>query len=424
MPGFVFPFFISSLLDYSAGQISLTIGSVDLFADNLNNIGYVKGASRMIDSRICVLGSGSYLPGEPVATDQVEEVLGRLDGLNDRLASRLDQFRERLLSRSGVLNRHFAIDPQTRRQTETNASMAEKAARQALEAANMDASEIDLLIFSSPAPDCLTPPTSALLQERLGIERCTEIEIHSNCTGVPKGIQIALDMLRQGRYAKALVTYSQLSSIFLRKEFYNTAHVTLEHLTLRWMLSDGAGALVLGKDGQGPDRPEMLDAYVESVGVGQSPGMTMELGAQPGPDLAHLPTPYIMGIYESGRHHLWQDVSKVAGQAADFALSGLQHMLDACHCDPDDIAVYILPFPGRHFISDKHRDIAHRILGSHIESRMPFLVAEFGYCGGAASLVQFDRMARAGSFKPGDLVVAYVEESSKWMSGGFLVRWE
>lgn len=377
----------------------------------------------MGDSQVCVLGSGSYLPGEPVATDQVEEVLGRLEGLNDRLASRLDQFRERLLLRSGVKNRHFAIDPQTRRQTETNASMAEKAARRALEAAKMEPSEIDLLIFSSPAPDCLTPPTSALLQERLGIKRCTEIEIHSNCTGVPKGIQIALDMLRQGRYAKALVTYSQLSSIFLRKEFYNTSHVTLEHLTLRWMLSDGAGALVLGKDGQGLVRPEMLDAYVESVGVGQSPGMTMELGAQPGPDLAHLSTPFLIAIYEAGRHHLWQDVSKVSSQAAELDLLGLKNMLDACHCHADDIAVFILPFPGQHFLLDKHREIARRLLGTDIESRMPFLISEFGYCGGAASLVQFDRMARAGSFKPGDLVIAYVEESSKWMSGGFLVRW-
>jgi 3-oxoacyl-[acyl-carrier-protein] synthase III len=372
---------------------------------------------------VSILGSGSYLPGDPVAADQVENVLGRLDGLNDRLASRLDQFRERLLMRSGVQNRHFAIDPQTRRQTETNASMAEKAARRALEAAQIEASDIDLLIFSSPAPDCLTPPTSALLQDRLGIQHCTEIEIHSNCTGVPKGIQIALDMLRQGRYAKALVAYSQLSSIFLRSEFYNTSHVTLEHITLRWMLSDGAGALVLGRNGHGPDRPEMLDAYVESVGVGQSPGMTMEIGAQPGPDLAHLPTPFVLAIYEAGRHHLWQDVAKVARQGAELALSGLRNMLDACHCNAGDIAVYILPFPGRHFISDRHRELACHILGGDFESRAPFLISEFGYCGGAASLVQFDRMARAGAFRPGDLVIAYVEESSKWMSGGFLVRW-
>jgi 3-oxoacyl-[acyl-carrier-protein] synthase-3 len=363
------------------------------------------------------------LPGEPVAIDRVEEVLWRLDGLNNRLAARLDQFRERLLSRSGVQNRHFAIDSQTRRQTETNASLAEKAARQALETAKMEASQIDLLIFSSPAPDCLTPPTSALLQERLGIQRCIEIEIHSNCTGVPKGIQIALDMLRQGRCAKALVAYSQLSSIFLRSEFYNTSHVTLEHLTLRWMLSDGAGALVLGPDGQGPDRPEMLDAYVESVGVGQSPGMTMELGAQPGPELAHLPTPYIVAIHEAGRHHLWQDVAKVVSQGPQLAISGLRNMLDACHCDANDVAVFILPFPGRHFVSDKHWDMARRTLGTDVESRAPFLISEFGYCGGAASLVQFDRMARAGRFKPGELIAAYVEESSKWMSGGFLVRW-
>jgi 3-oxoacyl-[acyl-carrier-protein] synthase III len=68
--------------------------------------------------------------------------------------------------------------------------------------------------------------------------------------------------------------------------------------------------------------------------------------------------------------------------------------------------------------------MARRILGADCNGRAPFLVSQFGYCGGAASLVQFDRMAREGLLAPGSLIAAYVEESSKWMSGGFLVRWQ
>lgn len=373
--------------------------------------------------RIRIAGTGSYLPGEPVAVDQVESVLGRLDGLPARLAARVDQFRERLLSRSGVAQRHFAIDPVDRRATETNASLAERASRSALQAAGTEADAIDLLVCSNCAADGFTPPTSALIQERLGIRRCTEIEIHSNCTGVPKGLQIALDMLRQGRYRKALMIYTQLSSVFLRKEFYNPAKVTLEHITLRWMLSDGAGAMVLSSADGDQDRPELLDAYVESVGCGEPPGMTMSLGAECGPELAHLPTPFLHAIHDAGLHHLWQDVSRVSGQGAEYLAKGLRNMLETFEVAPDDVATFILPFPGNHFLNDRHRQSFARLLGLDIEPRVPFLVPQFGYCGGAASLVQFDRMARDGSFRPGDLIAVYVEESSKWMSGGFLVRW-
>ena len=50
------------------------------------------------------------------------------------------------------------------------------------------------------------------------------------------------------------------------------------------------------------------------------------------------------------------------------------------------------------------------------------LIDDFGYCGGATMLVQFDRLLRSGTLKTGDIVAAYLEESSKWMSGGFLAR--
>jgi 3-oxoacyl-[acyl-carrier-protein] synthase III len=150
--------------------------------------------------------------------------------------------------------------------------------------------------------------------------------------------------------------------------------------------------------------------------------MKMELGAACGPELAHLPSPYLLSLYEHGRHHLWQDVARVASLGPEFALQGLRRMLESIPVSPSDVTAFILPFPGRHFAGERHRELFRQIVGEN-DSRVPFLVSEFGYCGGAASLVQFDRMARSGQFQPGDLVAAYVEESSKWMSGGFLVRW-
>lgn len=378
----------------------------------------------MTESSVKILGTGSYLPGDPVGIDQVDDILGRLEELDEKLATRVDRFSQRMLKRSGVKRRHFAIDPTDRRQTETNASMSEKAARNALDAAGLEPNDVDLLICSNPAADLMTPPTSVMLQERLGIKSCTEIEIHSNCTGVPKGVQVAADMLRQGRHRRALVVYSQLSSIFLRREFLNQAKLTLEHLTLRWMLSDGAGALLLSTDDGGVERPELVEAYVESTALGQTPGMKMALGAECGPELAHLPRPYLLSMYEEGHHHLWQNVGKIGRDGAELLLAGLQRMLDEFEVPPEKISKFILPLPGEHFITEESKKQFVQQFGDEAMSRTPFLIADFGYCGGAASLVQFDRMARQEMFEPNDLVAVYVEESSKWMTGGFLARWK
>jgi len=57
-------------------------------------------------------------------------------------------------------------------------------------------------------------------------------------------------------------------------------------------------------------------------------------------------------------------------------------------------------------------------------ARVPFDIEEFGYCGGATMFIQLDRLVRSERLRPGDLIAAYLEESSKWMSGGFVACWD
>jgi len=266
--------------------------------------------------------------------------------------------------------------------------------------------------------DYQCPPTSVLVQERLGIRRCTEIEIHSNCTGAPKGLQIAVDMLRAGRYRRAAVAYTQLSSAFLRAEYFNPERVRLEHLALRWMLSDGAGAVILDRAGE---PPHLLDAYVESSGgeraAGMMGGATGALGAE---ELLDGRT-FCSALHESGRHHVWQDIAEVSREAPRQLVAGLGRMLREMKIPGGDIAHFLLGIPGRHFMTDEMKAFFTEQVGVD-PSRVPFDIEEFGYCGGATMFVQFDRLMRSGQARPGALVAAYLEESSKWMSGGFVAR--
>jgi 3-oxoacyl-[acyl-carrier-protein] synthase III len=365
---------------------------------------------------IGILGTGSFLPGDPIPTNQVETVLGPI---TSRLEYQYSKLCAKFHARSGLAFRHFAIDPVTRRQTETNASMSEKAIRKALESADIDADSIDLLVVSTPVSDYQCPPLSALLQDRLGIQRCAEIEIHSNCSGTPKAIQIALDMLRAGRYTRAVVAYSQLSSIFLRSEYFNPACVQLDSLALRWIMSDGAAAIVL--DSKQGDLT-LVDAYVESIGGTDKPGMFGFSQAAFGYESPNALAASLPAIYAAGCHHVRQDAAAVNNRAPKALVEGLGRMLRTASIPAESITYFLLGIPGKHFITSDVRDFFRTTIGVEPVSSIVPSIEDIGYCGGATVLVQLDRLVRAGSLCEGNVVAAYVIESSKWMSGGFVLR--
>lgn len=368
-----------------------------------------------------ILGTGSFLPGPAIPVERTDEVLGAIPGVPERVAARAARLASEVLARSGVKRRHYALDPATRRQTETNVSMMEHAARAALAQAGVEASSVDLLVTAGPMSDYACPPSSALLQAALGIDSVEEYEIHSNCTGAPKGLLLALDALALGRRRRALVCYSQLSSLFLRSEFFQPDKVSLDNLALRWMLSDGAGALLLERAAPGAGGTMLLGAFVESVGAGRAPGM---LGGACGAfarEAALGGQGFYPALHDSGRHHVGQEIAEVRRHAPGQMVEGLGRMLDTLGVAGTSVDHFLLGIPGRHFMTDDVKAAFRERIGVDPD-RVPFDVGEFGYCGGATLFVQLDRLLRSGAVRPGERVAGYLEESSLWMSGGCLVQ--
>jgi 3-oxoacyl-[acyl-carrier-protein] synthase-3 len=365
-----------------------------------------------------IAGTGGFLPGAPIPNDRVEAVLGPLDKAPPKIKSFVENLGQKMLERGGVRTRHFAVDPETGDMTHNFSTLAEQAARRALEMADMDPGEIDLLVISCPSYDQSTPPTSALLQELLGIQSCAEMEIHSNCTGVGKGVQIAYDALRTGRYRTALVAYSQLSSIYLRGCYFNQAKMDKVHAALRWILADGAGALVLQSVQNGkPGGHEIVDTFVESVGAGRPAGMTAGGAATDLMRAAHQ----IPQLYEDGMHHLWQDFSAVNDFAAPLLLQGLVHFTKKLKIDPSTVNHYVVSIPTRQLYEDQIPLFLDRL--GITREQIKIRSEEIGYCGGAATLLHLDEMVRTGELKSGELSIVHAVESSKWMTAGFAVRW-
>jgi 3-oxoacyl-[acyl-carrier-protein] synthase-3 len=168
--------------------------------------------------RSVVLGAGSALPKRRVT--------------NDELAQTVDTSDEWIVARTGIRSRYVAGEG------ETTASLATDAARRALAHAEVEASEIDLIVLATATPDQTFPSSATKVQATLGIPDCIAFDVHAVCTGFLYALSVADSMLRSGNAEKALVIGAETFSRILDWEDRATCV----------LFGDGAGALVLGAE--------------------------------------------------------------------------------------------------------------------------------------------------------------------------------
>lgn len=375
-----------------------------------------------------IAGTGSWLPGEAVAFEDIEQILGEFEGQDEDFYRWYKRSRKIMRQLLGMENYFYALDPLTRTPTQTCASMAAHAARPALAQAGISAEEVDLLIYAGSSMDhFICPPTSVLVQQALGIPSCAEYSIHSNCTATYKAIELAFELLGTGRYQTALIVSSSLVSNALKSSYYNPAHLTRDQAMLRWFLCDGAGALVLrrGDVAPGPGL-YVVDTFLESVGSGVPPHMYSRAGAStagPLPD------------YSEGLHHITQDFRAVSTLGPRLFVEGFRRMVaqirkkkgdDHFRTRARDVSHFLVNVPSRHLIDLAGEDLAGEFK-PHLGDQVPFdlyysTIDKRGYTGPASILLTLDRLFRTEPLRPGQLIVSFVTESSKWMNAGFMLE--
>jgi len=167
----------------------------------------------MMNARIT--GTGSYLPEKIVTNKDFESTLDTTD--------------EWIYARTGIRQRHVIAED------ETTSSMAEIAANNALEAAGVDASEIDLIIVGTSSPDRVFPSTACILQNRLGAGNGAAFDVQAACSGFIYALGIAHQFIQSGGAKKALVIGAEANSRILDYTDRSTCVI----------FGDGAGAVVL-----------------------------------------------------------------------------------------------------------------------------------------------------------------------------------
>ena len=167
-----------------------------------------------------ISGTGSYLPPDRVSNAELAARLAK-DGI-----ATSDEW---IVERTGIRFRHFAAPDVA------VSDLALIASRRALEAADCDPGEIDLIIVATSTPDMVFPSSASILQAKLGVAGCAAFDVQAVCSGFIYALTVADSMIKTGAASKALVVGAEVFSRIL--DFRDRTTCVL--------FGDGAGAVVL-----------------------------------------------------------------------------------------------------------------------------------------------------------------------------------
>ncbi|MGA7982165.1 MAG: beta-ketoacyl-ACP synthase III [Chromatiaceae bacterium] len=162
-----------------------------------------------------IAGTGSFLPSGVMTNFDLEKIVDTSD--------------QWIRERTGIHKRHIVAPG------ESCCDLAEGAARHALEAAETDPSDLDLIIVATTTPDQIFPSTACLLQQRLDVHGCPAFDVQAVCTGFIYALSVADKFIRTGDARRALVVGAETMSRVLNWQDRGTSV----------LFGDGAGAVVL-----------------------------------------------------------------------------------------------------------------------------------------------------------------------------------
>lgn len=217
-----------------------------------------------------ITATAAYLPGDPVANEDLDRYLGSAAKLSART-------RKLILAGNGIKTRYYAIDPTSGESTHSNAQLAAEAVRHLQR--SPDAAPIDCLCCGTSSPDQLLPGHASMVHGELGIPPCAVVSTAGVCLTGITALNYGAMAVALGQAKKAVATGSETASSFLDSAFFEKmsgatpsepdtdSHpaFSFEAEFLRWMLSDGAGAVCIEARPAAADRLSLRIDWVEIV---------------------------------------------------------------------------------------------------------------------------------------------------------------
>ncbi|WP_089341672.1 beta-ketoacyl-ACP synthase III [Burkholderia singularis] len=191
----------------------------------------------------------SFMPGNPIDNDHIEKVLGYIGGQPSRA-------RPIILRNNGIKQRHYVLDAESGLPQYSNADITVKAIKGLCDD-RFSIDEIECLSTGTTLPDQLMPNHGVMVHGQLGMPACEVVATSGICVAGMTALKYGYLSVTSGNTCNAVTAASEVLSVHLHArnfekenetlldELHRRPEIAFEKEFLRWMLSDGAGAVLI-----------------------------------------------------------------------------------------------------------------------------------------------------------------------------------
>ncbi len=362
----------------------------------------------------------AFLPHDPVNNDEIEDVLGKINDIPSRT-------KRIMLRNNKIETRHYAIDRATGKLTHTNAQLAAEAVRKLNPYENFSLDDIECLSCGTTTPDLLFPGHALMVAGELELSPCDAVTTSGICICGMTALKYAYMNVATGSTKNAVAVGSDLASSYSRANFF-TADVApdadLEKTPvgafdaefLRWMLSDGAGAVFISGE-KNKDRISLKIDWIENISYAGQLETCMYAGGVKNEDGTMTGWREIESIDPAAEPYKFlikQDTKLLAKEIVKTAMDkALASVVKKRKIKPEEID-WFLP----HYSSGYFRDKFYNGM-KNIDFEIPYErwftnLTTKGNTGSASIYIIMEELFNSGKLKKGQKLLCFIPESGRF----------
>lgn len=369
----------------------------------------------------------AFMPNDPISNEEMENVLGKVGGKPSRA-------RKLILRSNGIKSRHYVLDPETREPSFTNAQLTALAIKK-LANNSFALNDIQNISCGTSMPDQMNPGHGVMVHGELKNLPCEVVTTSGICLAGLTALKYSYLSVLSGDHENAVATGSEAASPHFKGEYYQDEieeklqalekkpELAFEKDFLRWMLSDGAGAVLIEnqpRKGKLALKIEWIDIYSYANEI----ETCMYTGAQKQDDgsligwrnftLDECKSDSIMAIK--------QDVKLLNENIVHYCIKEtINRVVDKRGLKPEDIDHFLPHISSEYFRSKIMEELDEMNYPIPDEKWFTNLSSK-GNTGSASIYIMLEELFNSDKLKAGDNILCFVPESGRFSSGYMLLK--
>lgn len=356
--------------------------------------------------RVYLNSVGSFLPGPPINNEEMDAYVGSVNTQSSRI-------KRRILAENGIQNRHYGINKEGQTMF-SSSQMAAKAIDDTLAKINKNINDIPFLSSGTVGADLAAPGFANLIQGHYKAAPMQTMSFQGICASGVAAMKAAAQVVELQEFKSSVAVATEFPSrLFKASRFQKIEeNIDFDSHFLRWMLSDGAGAVCFEDKPNDKGISLKLDWIHLKSFSGDYP-TCMQIGAPwSDPNKSYLDYSSLEEAEKNGSFLLRQDI-RLLPNLFDVGVSEFMSLVLNNEVQPQEIDYFLC-----HYSSERFSGVIKTLLdkaGLTIPPEKWFSnLKTKGNTGAASIFIMMDEFMKTHDLKPGQKIMCFVPESGRF----------